>query len=105
MCWLRLLEAMPGSRAATCRGSANVVNERKLPAKWIRDAIRLSLLHFAFELLPDYCLITTNYCLITASLLQITARLLLDYCKLLLDYCKLLLDYYMITSDYCMITS
>ena len=39
MCWLRLLEAMPGSRAATCRGSANVFNERKLPAKWIRDAI------------------------------------------------------------------
>ena len=87
MCWLRLLEAMPGSRAATCRGSANVVNERKLPAKWIRDAIRSSLLHFAFELLPDYCLIT-------ASLPQITARLLLDYCKLLLDYC-------IITSDYC----
>jgi hypothetical protein len=94
MCWLRLLEAMPGSRAATCRGSANVVNERKLPAKWIRDAIRSSLLHFAFELLPDYCLIT-------ASLPQITARLLLDYCKLLLDYCKLLLNCCIITSDYC----
>jgi hypothetical protein len=99
MCWLRgLLGAMPGSRAATCRGSANVFNERKLPAKRIRDVAMRALLHFIFKLLPDYCLITASLLQITASLLQITALLLHITARLLQNYFRLLLDYFLITS-------
>ncbi len=110
MCWWRLLEAMPGSRAAT---------SPTVGPAWERKCFQWTKITCKMDSWYDYLIITTFYFFITASLLQITARLLLNYCqittRLLLDYCKLLhhtawsslitANYFLITANYCLITA